>query len=112
MEKKIVLCQNMTIQVSVLNMLIKNEKIGFTLDFITSGKEIETLIENFHKARICQGCVTPDSVRNFETSFAFRDYLSALRHKDCSFILDESVNKRSKCCEKCKKAKITLAKKL
>lgn len=94
-----------------MNILVNNKKVGFTNDFISSAKEIQTLIETFHHARICEGCAFSNSVRNFETSFAFKDYLGTLRHNDCLFILENSFSKKNKYCEKCRKVKITLANK-
>lgn len=45
MLKKIVLCHDISMQVSILDILVENEKVGFTDDFVFSAKDVEAVIE-------------------------------------------------------------------
>ena len=101
----------MTVHASVMDGPIKTQEIGFLSEYVSSSKELKDMVNVFHKYKICQGCASPDSVRNSETTFAFRDNFGILWHNKCSLIMDLKAEKQSRYCAACKNAKITLVNK-
>lgn len=111
-HKKIVLYKDMRAQVFVMDCLLENNTVGLAETHVSSTVEIENAMGALHKLKICQGCASSSFVCNSKNTFTFQDALGTLRHNKCSLILDVNAKQNSKCCQNCKKAKITLSKKL
>ncbi|XP_043468847.1 uncharacterized protein LOC122502731 isoform X1 [Leptopilina heterotoma] len=106
--KQLVIYNDMQIVAKVSGINLPLEKLGLNTNYVSTITELEEIIKNFNKVKVCLGCASPNTIQNIENSFAVRDSAGYLRHTKCSLII---TSKKRLSCETCSKAKKTLAKK-